>query len=82
MTKGESMRAARKEAGWALRDLAAAAGVSPGTLSLLERDRHAGSIDTILLLTDVLGLTVDEYIGHYVCAPTEPRRKAHGNYVC
>ena len=82
MTRGEYMRAARKEAGWMLSDLADAAGVSRGTLSQLERDMHAGSIETIMLLADVLGLTIDEYVGHYVCNPTEPRRTANGNYVC
>lgn len=66
MTRGEHMRAARKAAGYLLNDLADEAGVSHGTLSQLERDLHAGSISTIELLADVLGISIDEYIGHEV----------------
>lgn len=66
MTRGEAMRAARKKAGWLLNDLADAAGVSHGTLSLLEHDRHAGAISTIELLADVLCISIDEYIGREV----------------
>lgn len=64
MTRGEAMRAARKKAGWLLKDLAEAAGVAHGTLSQLERDLHAGSITTIELLADTLGISIDEYVGH------------------
>ncbi len=60
------MRAARKKAGWLLNDLAEAAGVAHGTLSQLERDLHAGSITTIELLADTLGISIDEYVGHEV----------------
>lgn len=62
------MRAARKKAGWLLNDPADAAGIGRGTLSLLERDCHAGSISTIELLADVLGISIDEYVGHEVKA--------------
>ena len=75
MTRGEYMRSAREEAGWALIDLAEAAGVSRGNLSYLERDRHAGTIGTIEALADVLGLTIDEYIGHRVVDPIMPPEK-------
>lgn len=75
MTRGEYMRSAREEAGWALIDLAEAAGVSRGLLSYLERDCHAGSIKTIEALADVLGLTIDEYVGHMVKDPLAPPEK-------
>ena len=76
MTRGEYMRAAREEAGWRQCDLADTAGVSHGTLSQLERNMHAGSIETITLLADVLGLTIDEYIGHMVKDPLMPPERA------
>ena len=69
------MRAAREEAGWSLVDLAAEAGISHGNLSYLERDCHAGTIGTIEALADVLGLTIDEYIGHRVVDPIMPPEK-------
>lgn len=72
MTRGEYMRAAREEAGWMMADLAAQAGVAHTTLSYLERDLHAGTINTLEMLADVLGLTIDEYVGHTVKDPVAP----------
>ena len=64
MTRGEHMRAARKSAGLTQRELAALAGVERVTVARLECGMHQGGIDTIVLLADALGISIDEYIGH------------------
>ena len=66
MTRGEYMRLARKDAGFTLDDLAKASGIYRNTIHLLEKGKSKGNIDTIELLADALGLSVDEYIGHKV----------------
>lgn len=66
MTRGEAMRAARHRAGKTLRQLAHDTGVSHTTIYRLENDIRCGSISTIELLADALGLSIDEYTGHEV----------------
>lgn len=66
MTRGEAMRAARKKAGLSIEKLAALAGVERNTVARIEREEHIGRIDTIELLADVLGLSIDKYIGREV----------------
>ena len=66
MTRGESMRAARIKAGFTQGALADEAGIMRNTLGRIERDEHIGRIDTIELLADVLGISIDEYVGHEV----------------
>ena len=66
MTRGEAMRAARKKAGLSLEELAERAGVQKNTIGRVERNEHVGRIDTIELLADVLGISIDEYIGREV----------------
>ena len=64
MTRGEHMREARLKAGLTLRELGRISGVPFGTINRLENERNNGSIQTIELLADALGLTIDEYTGH------------------
>lgn len=64
MTRGEHMREARLKAGLTLRELGSISGVQFGTINRIETGRNNGSIQTIELLADALGLTIDEYIGH------------------
>lgn len=66
MTRGEYMRMARKNAGLTQDDLARDAGVYKNTICLLETGRTQGSIETIELLADALGISIDEYVGHKV----------------
>ena len=68
MTRGEHMRAARLAAGYGQGELADAAGIMRNTLGRIERDEHIGRIDTIEMLADVLGISIDEYVGHEVKA--------------
>ncbi len=67
MTRGEYMRKARLDAGLNLVQLADISGISVSTISLLERkSRRCGWVDTVEILADALGLSIDEYIGHEV----------------
>lgn len=66
MIGGACMLQHRKRAGLSLRELAAMAGVQYNTICRLERGTHLGRIDTLELLADALGLSIDEYVGHTV----------------
>ena len=66
MTRRESMWSARIKAGFTQGALADEAGIMRNTLGRIERDEHIGRIDTIELLADVLGISIDEYVGHEV----------------
>lgn len=67
MTQGECMRKARKRAKLSLVQLSEISGVPNATIGALERDvNRSGTIATIELLADALGLSIDEYVGHEV----------------
>lgn len=66
MTRGEAMRLAREKRGWTQLTLAQLSGVHNRMISKLERGEREGSIVTIELLADALGLSIDEYTGHEV----------------
>lgn len=67
MTRGEYMRKARLDAGLSIVQLSDMSGIGQTTISLLERKSlRGGWIDTIEILADALGLSIDEYIGHEV----------------
>jgi len=67
MTRGEYMRKARLDAGLNIVQLSDMSGIAQTTISLLERKSlRGGWIDTIEILADALGLSIDEYIGHEV----------------
>ena len=71
MTRGEYMRRARDRAGLSGAQLSEMSGVPLQTIRALERSySRAGRIDTLELLADVLGISVDEYVGHKVVTRT------------
>lgn len=67
MTRGEYMRMARHNAKVSIRQLSKLSGVPGCTISGLENNvSRSGRIDTLELLADALGISIDEYIGHKV----------------
>lgn len=66
MTRGEAMHQARLRAGLTIIALLSESGVNRTTISMLEKDKAMGTITTIELLADALGISIDEYIGHKV----------------
>lgn len=67
MTRGEIMRMWRERAGLTQPELAKLSGINQATISALEKGRNSGeNLDTIELLADALGLSIDAYVGHKV----------------
>jgi transcriptional regulator with XRE-family HTH domain len=66
MTRGQRMRKLRQEAGLNIVELANLSTVSHVTISRLELDQGSPNLETIILLADALGLSIDEYVGHVV----------------
>ena len=67
MTRGEIMRMHREKRGLSQLELAELSGIHQVTISALEIGRNSGgNLDTIELLADALGLSIDEYVGHKV----------------
>ena len=66
MTRGETMRMHRERAGLSQYELAELSGVTQKTIYALEHDKNNGSVTTVELLSDALGLSIDEYVGHKV----------------
>lgn len=64
MTRGESMKRARRRAGLTLRQLEERSGIRAGTISRLEQDKQEGMLSTVSTLAAALGLSVDEYTGN------------------
>lgn len=59
---GLRLRAARRERGWTLDDLATRAGMSPSTLSRLESGKRQPSLSLLLPLTRQLGIRIDDLV--------------------
>ena len=75
MTRGEIMRMHRERAGLSQPELARLSGISQVTISALEIGRNSGgNLDTIELLADALGLSIDEYVGHEVIKHRERKK--------
>lgn len=66
MTRGETMRMHRERAGLSQYELADLSGVTQKTIYALENNKNNGSVTTVELLADALGLSIDEYVGHKV----------------
>lgn len=67
MTRGDYMRSARVSAGLTIVQLSKISGVPCATIGMLERSvNRSGTLATIELLADALGLSIDEYVGHKV----------------
>lgn len=65
-TIGESMRLARRVRGYSATELSELAGVSRTALYQAERGETFPSILNISALADVLGISIDDYIGRRV----------------
>lgn len=75
MTRGETMRMWREKRGLTQPELARLSGISQVTISALEIGRNSGgNLDTIELLADALGLSIDEYVGHEVIKHRERKK--------
>lgn len=66
MRRGEAMKNARVKAGLTREELSMKAGLDRSVVGYLEKETHKGYIDTIELLADALGISIDEYIGREV----------------
>ena len=75
MTRGEIMRMWREKRGLSQLELAELSGIHQVTISALEIGRNSGgNLDTIELLADALGLSIDEYVGHEVIKHRERKK--------
>ena len=74
MTRGEIMRMWREKRGLTQLELAELSGVTQRTICALEHDRNNGSVTTVELLSDALGLSIDEYVGHKVVKYRERKK--------
>ena len=69
------MRMWREKRGLTQPELAKLSGISQVTISALEIGRNSGgNLDTIELLADALGLSIDEYVGHEVVKYSERKK--------
>lgn len=59
---GPRLRAARRDRGWTLDDLAERAGISASTLSRLESGKRQASLELLLPLTRQLGIRIDDLL--------------------
>ena len=66
MNIGQAMRKAREKAEMTLRELGKRSGYNPSYLGEIERDKYAPRLTTVIDLADVLGISLDEYVGHKV----------------
>ena len=66
MTRGETMRMHREKRGLSQYELADLSGVTQKTIWALEHDKNNGSVTTVELLADALGLSIDAYVGHKI----------------
>ena len=71
MTAGESMRNARKKAGITLSQLSQLCGVQAATICLWEQNKVRPRLDTAEICADILGITIDEYVGHIKQEPSK-----------
>ena len=74
MTRGEIMRKWREKRGLPQYELADLSGVTQKTIYALEHDKNNGSVTTVELLSDALGLSIDEYVGHKVVKYRERKK--------
>ena len=69
------MRMWREKRGLSQLELAELSGIHQVTISALEIGRNSGgNLDTIELLADALGLSIDEYVGHKIIKYRERKK--------
>ena len=66
MKCAEAMLLARERAGLTVKELTEKAQLGENTLSNWENGRYLPRIDSAVMVADVLGISVAEYIGHTV----------------
>ena len=66
LTTGEAMQRARLRSGLTQRELAKAAGIAHTSVHNYEQDHTSPSLYNVIELADVLGISIDEYIGHRI----------------
>ena len=66
MTHAESMRLARERAGLTVKELTEKAQLGEHTVGNWENGHCLPRIDSAVMVADVLGISVAEYIGHRV----------------
>ena len=71
MTIGEHMTAARQKQCLTRPQLGKKAGVAAETIGKYERDENFPGLVNLLSLSDVLGISIDEYVGHNVGGKNE-----------
>lgn len=59
---GPKLRAARQARGWTLQEVAGRAGMSVSTLSRLESGKRQASLELLLPLTRLLGVSIDDLV--------------------
>lgn len=66
MLYGEYMRRARKRAGLTIKGLAQQANVGCNTVWQIENGKNSPRLDTVIMLADALGISIDEFTGHKI----------------
>lgn len=66
MSHAEAMRFARERAGMTIKELTEKAQLGENTLGNWESGRCLPRIDSAVMVADVLGISVADYIGHTV----------------
>lgn len=66
MTRGQTMKKWREKSGLSQYELSELSGVTQKTIWALENNKNNGSVTTVELLADALGLSIDEYVGHKI----------------
>ena len=74
-TIGNNMRLARKKTNLTLMKLAELSGISYQVINRYETDKTVPGVDKVEILADVLGISIDEYIGHDAKKQTDRRKK-------
>lgn len=62
---GEAAKRARERKELTRKELARRAGVPINVVSRFERGKSDPRLSTVELLADTLGLSIDEYVGHF-----------------
>lgn len=63
-TPGEFMRYHREKAGLSLPKLSELSGVHDNTIARWERGENCATVQLAEMVSDALGITIDEYCGH------------------
>lgn len=66
MTYGEHMRNCRAAKNLSMTRLSELSGVSKASINHWEHDRYLPTVSSAALICDVLGISIDEYIGRKI----------------